>query len=195
MFSSPGARTETGTSDGTSCGSARSPLASRSARKPLLIAARTTSFTVPPNSRLIVLTSSNDARAHVYRRCLPMVPLSEDLAAGHRDGESLAIARAMPVAWAMARPGWVAAPLSARVPRAGSITASQAARMTSETGEGSALTARWSGTGGAGSGEGSRITRYRSVPEIPSTMQWCTLEISAQRSRASPSTTQYSHSG
>ena len=42
------------------------------------MAARTTSFTVPPRARLIVLTSDSDARAQVYRRCRPMCPLSED---------------------------------------------------------------------------------------------------------------------
>ena len=36
----------------------------------------------------------------------------------------------------------------------------------------------------AGSGVGSSTTLYRSVPETPSTRQWCTLEISAQRPSA-----------
>jgi hypothetical protein len=47
----------------------------------------------------------------------------------------------------------------------------------------------------AGSGATSVSRRYKSAPPIPSTMLWCTLEISAQRSLASPSTTRYSHSG
>ena len=63
---------------------AASPRSSRSARKPLLIAASTTSFTVPPNSRLIVLTSSRDTRVQAYRRCWPMFPLSEDCTAGQQ---------------------------------------------------------------------------------------------------------------
>ena len=46
-----------------------------------------------------------------------------------------------------------------------------------------------------GVGVGSSTTPYRSVPETPSTMQWCTLEISAQRPPCSRSTSQYSHSG
>lgn len=35
----------------------------------------------------------------------------------------------------------------------------------------------------------------RSTPETPSTMQWCTFEISAKRSPSRPSTTQISHKG
>ena len=80
--------------------------------------------------------------------------------------------------------------------RSGSLAMSRTARAASSRPDGSAGTVRSSaGGGGAGSGEVSKSTRYRSVADTPSTMQWCTLEISAQRSCARPSTNQYSHSG
>ena len=41
----------------------------------------------------------------------------------------------------------------------------------------------------------SKTTLSRSVPETPSTMQWCTLLTSAQRPSPSPSATHISHSG
>ena len=172
-----------------------SPRASSSPRKPPLIAASTTSFTVPPSSRLIVFTSSSDARAQVKRRCLPIGPLSDDPVAGPNAGASLARPRTVPAARRRAPPGSAAAPVSASASRTGSATSSRAARAASSAEEGSVPTARSSAAGGDGSGETSKITRYRSVPDTPSTMQWCTLEISAQRSPARPSMTQYSHNG
>jgi len=44
---------------------------------------------VPPKACLIVLMSPRDVRAQAYRRCLPICPLSEDLAAGRADGANL----------------------------------------------------------------------------------------------------------
>src|ERR1019366_6223937 len=57
--------------------------------------------------------------------------------------------------------------------------ASRRADGSGDTGEESAAAARPSGSG-SGTGDVSKIIQYRPVPEIPSTMQWCTLEISAQ---------------
>ena len=48
---------------------------------------------------------------------------------------------------------------------------SSAACAASQKRDGSADTVQSSATGGAGSGDVSKITRYRSVAETPSTMQ------------------------
>ncbi len=117
------------------------------------MAARTTSFTVPPSARLMVLTSSSDARDQVQRRCRPMCPLSDDPVAGHRAGVSFAKPRAVSAAWRTVPTGSAMAPPSAIASRAGSTTASSMARAASSTGEGSAPATRSSTAGGVGSGE------------------------------------------
>ena len=48
---------------------------------------------------------------------------------------------------------------------------------------------------GVGSRSRSSSTVSRSLPATPSTMQWCTLETSAQRSSSSPSAIHISHNG
>ena len=52
-----------------------------------------------------------------------------------------------------------------------------------------------SGAGDRASGVASRMTASNSVPDTPSTMQWCVLDTIAQRSPSTPSTIQISHSG
>ena len=63
------------------CGSGFSSRLSRRLRKPAVIAASTTSLTVPPSDCLISLMSSREARAQAYRRCRPIGPDSDELTA------------------------------------------------------------------------------------------------------------------
>ena len=128
---------------------------------------------MPPKSRLIFFTSSSDARAQVYRRCLPMGPLNDDPAGRHagaepRDG-----------------PRRVQSPGTARI---GHGTAQREGLPRRERGIVQGASGQFDGEGSAGcrsgrrwraaegSGEKSKITPYSSVPEDPLTMQWCTLE-------------------
>ena len=48
---------------------------------------------------------------------------------------------------------------------------------------------------GVGRRSSSKITLSRSVPDTPSTMQWCSLFTSAQRPPTRPSAIHISHSG
>ena len=105
-----------------------------------------------------------------------MGPLSDDPVAGHRAGASLARARAVPAACRTATAGSAAARLSAKASLTGSTTASASGPGGQFHGGGLGAHLRSPATagpvtGGAASGEKSKITWYRSVPETPSTMQ------------------------
>ena len=192
---SPGGRTDTGTSERSTAWSGSSERASSMSRNAPEMTARTTSFTVPPKARLIALMSARSARADAHRRCGPMGPTMDRA----RRGASWAPALAKPSSTARssraARRGVCASDLIARAYSTGlwSNWPSESARSIASLGSG-AGTQCSAGTTGE-SRLGSRSVAINSVPDTPSTMQWCTLEINAHWSSGSPSMIQASHSG
>ena len=72
--------------------------------------------------------------------------------------------------------------------------ASATAPRTRATSDGSSSGAQSSATAAEPLADASSTSAIRSVPETPSTMQWCTLEMRAQVPSASPSTIHVSHS-
>src|SRR5258708_3114987 len=115
-----------------------------------------------------------------------MGPLSEELDAGQAEVASLAAALAVSEACRTASAGRLMAAPIARAVLAGRDIMSSTAWPASRAGDGS--------SGGrqpdcssapdvrrGATGLSSKITRYSSVPDTPSTIAWCTLEISAHR--------------
>src|SRR3954447_9857620 len=131
------ARTETGTSVRTTRPSTGSPRPTRRSRNPRVIAASTTSFTVPPKLVRIVLTSARRPRAHAHRRCGPIGPFSDVAGTGHMRRRKLCIPRATCAASAAMRPGRRIAACMVRMPSYGLAMRSATARATSSTGLGS----------------------------------------------------------
>ena len=78
---------------------------------------------------------------------------------------------------------------------AGSVTRSTTLSTSSSSGVGAASGCHGSGSTSVGSGPRSNSTVATSSPEMPSTMQWWVLEMSATRSPSTPSTNHSSHSG
>ena len=173
-----------------------SPRDSSSARKPAVIAASTTSLTVPPSVDLIVLISSREVSAQPHRRCgpipPPMVPVwraGEGLA---RRDEAVAV-----VTQRLEEPVGVHQRRSERHHHVGEVTDESLNGVDRSTSAfvGSGSGAHGSTGASSAQGSGSRSTFIISAPDTPSTMAWCTLVITAQRSPSRPSTNQDSHRG
>ena len=199
MLRSPGRRTETGTIERTtSFSDESSPRPLSRSRKPPAIAVRTTSLTVPPSAFRTALNSSNLPSVQAQRRCGPIGPLSE---------------RAVGVMACLASDGTVeaavlsgsASPFAARIALptlgiddsccSGWLSASVTDSATTDRFDGDRRGVQGVGSSCVASGSRSNISCIRSVPAMPSTMQWWTLEMIAQRLSARPSTSHSSHSG
>ena len=160
-----------------------------------MIAASTTSLTVPPRPARIAFTSARLERAQAHLRCGPIGPLSVDGGVGAASLTSDADPLMTSASW---RSAWRGARVAERRPRScsyGLTTRSTSVSSTSRAGLGWRSGTNGSVTGRAGSGSRSSTTVRRSVPETPSTMQWWVLHTSAQWPLSRPCTTHISHSG
>lgn len=185
------ARTDTGTIvRTTSFSDVSSPRPCRRSRKPAVIEVRTTSLTVPPSAVRTSLSSAKSVEVHAQRRCGPIGPLRERAvgtsACLARDGSVEATVLPESRTCLASRP---AAPLPGIEVscRKGCATASATAPATMPALVGVRCGDQSRGSSWVASGERSNISCMRSVPATPSTMQWWTLEMIAQRSSARPS--------
>ena len=161
-----------------------------------MITASTTSLTVPPCSVRMALTSARRPRAHAQRRCGPIGPLSDVPAGGRSSVRRLVTARAISAAWPAARPGARAVAHRLRTPSYGIFARCASAEPTMRGVLGSGAGSHGGGISAGGDRRSSsKTTLSRSVPETPSTMQWCSLLTSAQRPPPRPSASHISHSG
>ena len=130
----------------------------------------------------------------LHVRCGPTGPVSDEDPIGRSNPAAEAMPRSRSPAWASDWRGRRAAARTIRSCSEGLVAWCLRVRSTSSApaglGPGLPTAAR-----GCSGGRSSNITVIRSVAETPSTMQWWTLESSAQRFSLSPSIIQISHSG
>jgi hypothetical protein len=144
----------------------------------------------------MALTSARRPRAHAQRRCGPIGPLSDVAAGGRSSVRRLVTARAIFAAWPAAWDGARAVAHRLRTPSYGIFARSASAEPTMRGVLGSGAGSHWGGiSAGVPWRLESKTTLRRSVPETPSTMEWCTLLTTAQRPSPRPSATHISHSG
>ena len=165
------ARTETGTRVRTTRLDTSSPRCSSRVRKPAVMAASTTSFTVPPRPWRMVFTSTRLASAQLHRRCGPIGPLSDvaDRLPHSASERSSTAPSARRVRGPAVRRS---APEKSRRRPSGSAMVRTTPRAARVNVPGSASGVQSSGAvSAAGVSKASNITVSRSVAETPSTMQ------------------------
>jgi hypothetical protein len=164
-------RSEIGTSERTTSPALSSPRSMSRSRKPRVIAASSTSLTVPPSAARIRFTRATLAVVQTHRRCGPIGPFRE-LA------EGAVSRRALPP---RPRPNLMTSARLRRRPctkpgtsascRSGQVTASRAPPTTRPATDGPGRGFQESGVTRAASGLRSNTAVMRSVPPMPSTMQ------------------------